>query len=114
MQRTATRSALCAAVLMLAATGALAQNDIYQCQDQNGKTMLTDKPCDTLASTQLVAPPPTERLVVKEHYTLPQTEWGRERWAGKPPASAPPKVDVATLRAARLALDLQEKVASAR
>ena len=73
-----------------------------------------DKPCDALPSASVSTPPPAERLVVKEHYTLPTTEWGREKWAGRPPSSIPPKVDVATLRAARLALDLQGKVASAR
>jgi hypothetical protein len=115
MQRTVLSSALCAALLLLAANGALAQDDIYQCQDQNGKTMLTDKPCDAMPSTQAIAsPPPTERLIVKEHFTLPPAESGRERLASKPPTSIPPKVDVATLRAARLALDLHEKVASSR
>ena len=114
MQRTAIPGALCAALLLLAANGVLAQDDIYQCQDQNGKTMLTDKPCDAMPSTQAVTRPTTERLIVKEHYTLPPAEGGRARWASKPPASIPPKVDVATLRAARLALDLHEKVASAR
>jgi hypothetical protein len=114
MQRTAIPSALCAALLLLAANGALAQDDIYQCQDENGKTMLTDKPCDAIPSTQAVSPPPTERLIVKEHFTLPPTEGVREHRASKPPASIPPKVDVATLRAARLAIDLHEKVASSR
>jgi hypothetical protein len=115
MQRTAIRSALCAAVMLLAAQGAFAQNEIYQCKDNNGTAMLTDKPCDAMPSDQVMpAAPPTERLVVKEHFTLPPTETGRERWTGKLPGSIPPKIDVATLRAARLALDLRDKVASAR
>ena len=115
MQRTAIRGALCAAALLLAAGSAPAQNDIYRCQDQNGTTMLTDKPCEALTTIQATPlPAPTEKLVVKEHFTLPPAEAGRERWASKPPVSIPPKVDVATLRAARLALDLRDRIASAR
>ncbi|HEY1150516.1 MAG TPA: DUF4124 domain-containing protein [Pseudoduganella sp.] len=115
MQRTAIRGALCAAALLLAAGSAPAQNEIYRCQDQNGTTMLTDKPCEALQTVQATPlPTPSEKLVVKEHFTLPPAEAGRERWASKPPVSIPPKVDVATLRAARLALDLRDRVASAR
>lgn len=120
MQRTTICSALCAtAMLLVAANAALAQDDIYQCQDRNGATMLTDKPCDALPSEQATPAteetlPTTQRPVVKEYFTLPPAEWRREKWASKPPVSIPPKVDVATLRAARLALDLRDKVASAR
>lgn len=116
MQRTAIRGALCAAALMLAANGALAQNDIHRCLDNNGTTLLTDKPCDALPAAQAMPQetPSAERLVVKEYFTLPPTEAARAGWTSKPPASIPPKVDVATLRAARLALDLRDKVASSR
>ncbi|MGO4379792.1 DUF4124 domain-containing protein [Pseudoduganella sp. RAF53_2] len=117
MQRTAIGGALCAAAMVLSAHGALAQDEVFHCKDNNGTTVLTDKPCNALQAMSLTATPApvtTEHIIVKEHFTLPPTEAGRERWASKPPTRTPPKIDIATLRAARLALDLREQVASAR
>jgi len=117
MQRTAIGGALCAAAMVLSTHGAFAQDEIFHCKDNNGTTVLTDKPCDALqamALTDAPAPAPTQHIVVKEHFTLPPTEAGRENWSSKPPRRTPPKIDTATLRAARLALDLSDKVASAR
>jgi hypothetical protein len=54
------------------------------------------------------------RVVVKEHYTLPPAEFDRTQWNRKPPTSVAPKIDVATLKAAKLNLELSEKTASLR
>lgn len=101
--RLAIISALCALALPAAA-----DDTIYRCIDSDGVLMLTDRPCDTPA---IMAPRPA---MEKEHFTLPPSEQGRSRWTSKPPASVPPKVDVETLRVARQALELRDKVASAR
>jgi hypothetical protein len=87
--------ALCATALPAAAE----ETTLYRCLDSQGVVMLTDRPCET---------------VVKEHFVLPPSEQGRVSWVHKPPVSVPPKVDVQTLRMARQALELRDKVASAR
>ncbi|MTW13046.1 DUF4124 domain-containing protein [Pseudoduganella eburnea] len=95
-------SALCATALPAAA-----DDSLYRCIDTQGVVMLTDRPCETLA----VAARP---VLEKEHFVLPPSEQGRSRWASKPPVTLQPKIDVETLRLARQALALREKVASAR
>ena len=117
---------------LLAGSGALANDQIYKCVDQNGTTVLSDRPCAVVESVpadatpfadvtavpeDVRAMPPVEqprRVVVKEHYTLPPAEIDRGQWAKKPPVSTPPKVDVATLKAAKLRLELEDKTASLR
>lgn len=94
--------AWCAIVLPAAA-----DDTLFRCIDSAGVVMLTDRPCETL---EMAARPVLE----KEHFTLPPSEHGRSSWASKPPASKPPKIDVETLRLARQALGLRDKVASAR
>lgn len=98
--------ALCAVALPAAA-----DDNIFRCIDSQGVVMLSDRPCETLASP---ARPVLEKEHFTEHFTLPPSEHGRSSWAGKPPASVPPKIDVETLRLAREALALRDKVASAR
>lgn len=100
--RLAIISALCAMALPAAA-----DDTVYRCINSDGVLMLTDRPCETPAS----APQPG---MEKEHFALPASEQGRSRWASKPPASVPPKVDVETLRLAKQALGLRDKIASAR
>jgi hypothetical protein len=50
----------------------------------------------------------------KEHFVLPASEQTRSQWVNKPPVHVSPKIDVQTLRMARQALELRDKVASAR
>jgi hypothetical protein len=95
--------ALCATALPAAAE----ETTLYRCLDSQGVVMLTDRPCETV-------PNAVRPAVVKEHFVLPPSEQGRVSWVHKPPVSVPPKVDVQTLRMARQALDLRDKVASAR
>ena len=100
--RLAITLALCAIALPAAA-----DDTVYRCINSDGVLMLTDRPCETPAA----APQPGTE---KEHFALPPSEQGRSSWASKPPASVPPKVDVETLRLAKQALGLRDKMASAR
>ncbi|WP_342113952.1 DUF4124 domain-containing protein [Pseudoduganella sp. OTU4001] len=101
------RLLLITCILGAAALPASAEDTLYRCVDRNGTTMLTDRPCETLAA-------PARPVLEKEHFVLPPSEQGRNRWVFKPAVSVPPKVDVETLRLARQALELRDKVASAR
>jgi len=95
-------SALCAMALP-----AMAEDTVFRCIDNHGVIMLTDRPCETV-------PNAVRSVDEKEHFVLPPSEQGRSRWVNKPPASVPPKIDVETLRMARQALGLRDKVATAR
>ncbi|WEF30681.1 DUF4124 domain-containing protein [Pseudoduganella chitinolytica] len=133
MLRSAISATLCLAAL--AGSGAFANDQLYKCVDSNGTLLLSDKPCAVVQSVAAdTAPPaapadltsvPTDieaapadeaprRVVVKEYYTLPPAEFDRSQWNRKPPASVAPKIDVATLKAAKLNLELSERTASLR
>lgn len=132
MRRSAISVTLCLAAL--AGSGALANDQLYKCVDSNGTLLLSDKPCAVVQSmaadtsgpsgdedvtsvpTDIAIAPEEEapRRVVKEHYTLPPAEFDRSQWNRKPPASVAPKIDVATLKAAKLNLELSERTASLR
>lgn len=132
MRRSAISATLCLAAL--AGSGALANDQLYKCVDSNGTLLLSDQPCAVVQSvaadatapiaaadltsvpTDINAAPADEapRRVVKEHYTLPPAEFDRSQWNRKPPASVAPKIDVATLKAAKLNLELSERTASLR
>jgi hypothetical protein len=111
---------------VLAGSGAVANDQIYKCIDPNGATMLSDRPCavvesvpaDTAPASESVAMPPVveegRRQVVKEYFTLPAAEVDHGQRGKVQLVSTPPKVDVATLRAARLRLELEDKTASLR
>jgi hypothetical protein len=116
---------------LLAGSGALANDQIYKCIDPNGATLLSDKPCAVIESVPADTAPASGAIVsgdvatlpaieqgrpqvVKEHYVLPAAEAEQSRWARTPLVSAPPKVDVATLKAAKLKLELEDKTASLR
>ncbi len=116
---------------LLAGSGALANDQIYKCIDPNGATLLSDKPCAVIESVpadtapadavtvsgDIPAQPAVEHgrgQVAKEYYKLPTAEVDQGQWNRKPLASTPPKVDVATLKAARLKLELEDKTASLR
>jgi hypothetical protein len=120
---------------VLAGPGAVANDQIYKCIDPNGALMLSDKPCAVVESVPADTAPVAQAVVsgdvagevaglpaveqarpqvVKEHYTLPPAELSESQWARKPLVSTPPKVDVATLKAAKLKLELDDKTASLR
>ena len=103
MRRLLMSCALCAMALPATAQ----EPEVFRCIDSAGVVMLTDRPCETL-------PAPARPALEKERFVLPPSEHGRSQWSYKPRASAPPKVDVQTLRMARQALELRDKVASAR
>lgn len=94
--------ALCAITLP-----ATAEDTMFRCIDSHGVVMLTDRPCDTV-------PNAVRAVDEKEHFALPPSEQGRSRWVNKPPVSVSPRIDVETLRLARQALGLRDKVASSR
>ncbi|TWI65376.1 hypothetical protein IP91_02784 [Pseudoduganella lurida] len=115
-------------------SGAFANDQIYKCLDPNGATLLSDKPCAVIESVEADAAPaagstdvaalPTgveaapviaespRHVVAKEHYTLPPAEVNRDKWANRQPATAAPRIDVATLKAAKLKLEMSDRTAS--
>ena len=124
---------------MLGGQVAFANDQLYKCVDPNGTLMLSDKPCavvQSVAADTSVAPAPLapvpvpadvaavptdidaaseeqpRRVVAKEYYTLPPAEFVRTQATRKPPTATAPKIDVATLKAAKLNLELSEKTAS--
>jgi hypothetical protein len=94
--------ALCAMALP-----ATAEDNFFRCIDSQGVVMLTDRPCENL-------PNAARPVMEKEHFVLPRSEQTRSQWVTKPPVHVSPKVDVQTLRMARQALELRDKIASAR
>lgn len=82
-----------------------AEETLFRCLDAQGVHMLSDRPCETNGSEVRR----TGRE--KEYFVLPPSEQGRGQWVYKAPVRVPPKVDVETLRLARQALDLRDKVA---
>jgi hypothetical protein len=120
---------------LLAGSGAIANDQIYKCIDPNGAMLLSDKPCAVVESVPADTAPASGAIasgaaagdvtvqpaveqgrpqVVKEHYALPAAEVDQGQWAKTPLVSTPPKVDVATLKAAKLKLELEDRTASLR
>lgn len=95
--------ALCAAV-----SPAHAEQTLYRCFDAQGVLMLSDRPCETTIGAV------RRNVPEKEYFVLPPSEQGRGHWVRKAPVREPPKIDVETLRLARQALELRDKIASAR
>ncbi|XLZ72735.1 hypothetical protein ABT364_12420 [Massilia sp. SR12] len=85
-----------------------AEEPLHRCFDAQGVLMLSDRPCETMIGTV------RRHVPEKEYFVLPPSEQGRGHWVRKAPLREPPKIDVETLRLARQALDLRDKVASAR
>ncbi len=129
MRRFVLSATLCMAAL--AGSAAVANDQLYKCMDANGTLLLTDKPCAVIESVPADAPaqgaqadvtgvpmdvgvvaPEQPRRVVKEHYTLPPAELERTQASRKAPVSTAPKIDVATLKAAKLSLELGNRTAS--
>ncbi|KQV45271.1 hypothetical protein ASE26_16505 [Duganella sp. Root198D2] len=86
---------------------ATAEENFFRCVDSQGVVMLTDRPCENL-------PNGARPVMEKEHFVLPASEQARSQFVNKPPVHVSPKIDVQTLRMARQALELRDKVASAR
>lgn len=84
---------------------AQAEDTLFRCLDAQGVLMLSDRPCETSGSG-MRRPGPE-----KEYFVLPPSEHGRGHWVNKAPVRVPPKVDVETLRLAREALALRDKIA---
>jgi len=101
------RHLLISCALCAMALPAAAEDNFFRCIDGQGVVMLTDRPCETL-------PNASRPVLEKEHFVLPPSEQARRQWSSKPPVHVSPKVDVQTLRMARQALELRDKVASAR
>lgn len=101
------RHLLISCALCAMALPAMAEDNFFRCVDSQGVVMLTDRPCETL-------PNAARPVMEKEHFVLPPSEQTRNQWVNKPPVHVSPKIDVQTLRLARQALELRDKVASAR
>jgi len=101
------RQFLISCALSAMALPATAEDSFFRCVDSQGVVMLTDRPCESL-------PNAARPVLEKEHFALPASEQNRSQWVHKPPVHVSPKVDVQTLRMARQALELRDKVASAR
>jgi hypothetical protein len=92
-----------AAVLAAPAAMAAGGNDIVKCVDSSGHVTLTDQPCEAGATTVRLDQDTPQRHV------LPAADLRHESW--KRPAVARPAPlsrDVATLKAARRTLMLQD------
>ena len=129
MRRFVLTATVCMAAL--AGSAAVANDQLYKCMDANGTLLLTDKPCAVVESVPAdsapqgaqadvtgvpmdvdAAAPEQPRRVVKEYYTLPPAELERTQASRKAPVSTTPKIDVATLKAAKLSLELGNRTAS--
>jgi hypothetical protein len=87
----------------------MAGNEIVKCIDSSGHVTLTDQPCEAGTATVRLAsetPPPA---AAPQRYVLPAAQLRHEAWK-QPPVqrAAPLSRDVATLKAARRTLMLQE------
>jgi hypothetical protein len=106
-------AALSAAV---AAPAALAGNEILKCVDTEGHVTLTDQPCDTGSATvRLSSEPPQQSQLQSQSQSQPQrhvvtpAELRHAGWKQPPVVRAAPlSRDVATLKAARRMMMLQE------
>jgi hypothetical protein len=98
----------CAVVESVAAdAGAPAAPDAVPGGAPQASLAVTALPADVNAAP---ATPTVHRTVVaKEHFTLPPAEVDPGQGLRKPLATTPPKVDVATLKAARLKLELEDR-----
>jgi len=96
----------------MAAPAAMAGNEIVKCIDTSGHVTLTDQPCEAGTATVRLASetPPAATVIQPQRHVLPAAELRRE--VMKRPAvvagAAPLSRDVATLKAARRMLMLQE------
>jgi hypothetical protein len=94
---------------------AMAGNEIVKCVDTSGQVTLTDQPCETGAATvrltneTTATAPPSAPSTATERHVLPAAQLRHEVWKRPQVAHAAPlSRDVATLKAARRMLMLQE------
>jgi hypothetical protein len=94
------------------APAAMAGNEIVKCIDSGGHVTLTDQPCEAGTATVRLASetsPGLTRPATAQRHVLPAAELRHEVWRQPPVARAAPlSRDVATLKAARRMLMLQE------
>jgi Domain of unknown function (DUF4124) len=89
----------------MAAPAALAGNEIVKCIDASGHVTLTDQPCAAGSATVKLS----SEAPLPQRHVLPATELRQDRWKRPQEAKAAPlSRDVATLKAARRMLMLQE------
>jgi hypothetical protein len=93
----------------------MAGNEIVKCIDASGHVTLTDQPCEAgtatvrLASENSATPAPAPAIGQPQRHVLPAAELHRQAWRQPPVVRAAPlSRDVATLKAARRMLMLQE------
>jgi hypothetical protein len=95
----------------VAAPAAVAGNEIVKCIDASGQVTLTDQPCGAGAATvRLSNETPTAAVTAQaQRHVLPAAQLRHEAWK-RPQVvrAAPLSRDVATLKAARRTLMLQE------
>lgn len=99
----------------VATPAAIAGNEIVKCIDSSGHVTLTDQPCEAgtatvrLASEMPPAATVTETQTQTQRHVLPAAELRHAVWKQPPVVHAAPlSRDVATLKAARRMLMLQE------
>jgi hypothetical protein len=99
----------------VATPAAIAGNEIVKCIDSSGHVTLTDQPCEAgtatvrLASETPLAATVTETQTQTQRHVLPAAELRHAVWKQPPVVHAAPlSRDVATLKAARRMLMLQE------
>jgi hypothetical protein len=104
MKRQIVWMSIAGAVLAAPAAMAAGGNDIVKCVDSSGHVTLTDQPCEAGATTVRL-----DQDSAPQRHVLPAADLRHEAW--KRPAAARPAPlsrDVATLKAARRMLMLQD------
>jgi hypothetical protein len=94
----------------VAAPAAMAGNEIVKCIDSSGHVTLTDQPCEAgTATVRLASVTPPAVTATAQRHVLPAAELRHDAWKRPQVARAAPlSRDVATLKAARRMLMLQE------
>ena len=95
----------------MAAPAAMAGNEIVKCIDASGHVTLTDQPCEAGTATVRLASEssPAPAISQPQRHVLPAAELRHQVWRQPPVVRAAPlSRDVATLKAARRLLMLQE------
>ena len=95
---------------------AVAQADVVKCVDQSGHVTLTDMPCPddawTAQSSAPVAPPPVMGKASALHVIASGSENRRDSWVRKSGPDRSQTLDVATLKAARISMQVMDQAAS--
>lgn len=111
---------------IMAASAAFGGSDIVKCIDQVGHATLTDAPCAAGEASVAVevhpealavepaaaAPAPVSRLRAIERVAAVAMPVRHDNWSGKPQADRMLARDVATLKAARLSMQVLDNAAA--